>query len=164
MVGQTSVVRRVDLAELAKRINAAHDAFETGMRQSLTAAAEAGELLINAKEQLRHGEWLPWLSDNFRGSHDMASRYMKLAGRLPEIEANFANVRNLSLSGALRLLDAEPSPAGGSDKPWTVQDVIDTVTLGVQKWAGRTPVECRAVLVKRLRGLADEIEKTGGVA
>lgn len=58
-----------------------------------------------AKAQCSHGEWLPWLKDNFKGSHDTAERYRKLA-------SNYACVRNLdsatSINEALRAIAAKP--------------------------------------------------------
>jgi hypothetical protein len=36
---------------------------------------EIGKLLHEAHEQCEHGEWLPWLNDNFSWSIDTATRY-----------------------------------------------------------------------------------------
>jgi Protein of unknown function (DUF3102) len=38
-----------------------------------------GELLLEAKEQLEHGSWLPWLSDNFELGISTAQNYMNAA-------------------------------------------------------------------------------------
>jgi len=45
---------------------------------SVEKAIEVGNLLHEAKEELAHGEFLPWLSSNFEMSHMQATRYMKL--------------------------------------------------------------------------------------
>lgn len=38
-----------------------------------------GELLIRAKDNLKHGEWLDWLHDNISFSHRQAERLMRTA-------------------------------------------------------------------------------------
>lgn len=40
---------------------------------------QAGEMLIEAKDQISHGSWSPWLKKNFELSQDTARRYMRLA-------------------------------------------------------------------------------------
>jgi hypothetical protein len=40
---------------------------------------QAGEMLLEAKEQVEHGELTNWISDNFRLSHPTATIYMNLA-------------------------------------------------------------------------------------
>ena len=39
---------------------------------------QAGEMLIEAKDQVPHGSWARWLTKNFELSHKQASRYMSL--------------------------------------------------------------------------------------
>jgi hypothetical protein len=39
----------------------------------------AGEQLIAAKGEVRRGEWLNWLEENFDGHEDTAGGYMRLA-------------------------------------------------------------------------------------
>lgn len=114
-VGQTVTVQRVGLATLAKQINAAHKACEESVRGSFARAAEAGDLLVKVKEQLSHGEWLPWLKKNFDGSHKTASGYMIVASRLPELEANLKRDSNLSIRAAIKMLSA-PAKAERKDK------------------------------------------------
>jgi hypothetical protein len=57
--------------------------IRTELRQGATAALEyyreAGVLLIEAKRQLRHGEWSGWLKDNFHLSARTARTYMQAA-------------------------------------------------------------------------------------
>jgi hypothetical protein len=42
----------------------------------------AGEMLVEAKEQVAHGSWGRWLSKNFELSQNTAIRYMRLARRV----------------------------------------------------------------------------------
>ena len=64
------------------------------------AVIEIGKRLIEAKAQLKHGEWLPWLSEKVEFSEASAQRFMQLAR---EYE-NPALVRDLGASKALALL------------------------------------------------------------
>src|SRR5687767_3261346 len=71
------------LDALAAQINEAHSACERSNRESVMHALRAGALLIEAKSQVKHGEWLPWVRANFAGSVRLAQIYMRLA-REPE--------------------------------------------------------------------------------
>jgi Protein of unknown function (DUF3102) len=53
--------------------------LDAGYRAGLEHYRRAGELLIEAKSQLQHGEWRAWLKRNFVLSHETARRYMTLA-------------------------------------------------------------------------------------
>lgn len=64
------------------------------------AAIEIGKRLIEAKAQLKHGEWLPWLSEKVEFSEATAQRFMQLARGYE----NPAPVRDLGVSKALQLL------------------------------------------------------------
>lgn len=117
MVGQTTAVVRVDLRSLAKQINAAHTAFEDGMRKSIAYAVEAGEKLLRVKEGLSHGEWMPWLKDNFSGDQKTAWRYMQVAAHPGELESYQARVPNLSLRSAVKMLTKARHADGAADPP-----------------------------------------------
>jgi predicted transcriptional regulator len=45
------------LGKLAEEINAEHRACEAALRSGLRHAVRAGELLTEAKGQVKHGEW-----------------------------------------------------------------------------------------------------------
>ena len=63
-----------DPAPLADRINENHHAAESHARQALLYVRAAGELLLEVKPTIRHGEWLPWLKTNFDGSEENGSK------------------------------------------------------------------------------------------
>lgn len=72
---------------------------------------EIGRRLTEAKQLLEHGEWLPWLERETEFSPATASRYVKLydeygadQSSLFGTETNFATLKNLSVSNALRLI------------------------------------------------------------
>jgi hypothetical protein len=63
------------LPVLAGRIKAEHDAVEAATstataaaRKGIEHALTAGELLLEAKPLVPHGQWLPWLAENCRPS------------------------------------------------------------------------------------------------
>jgi hypothetical protein len=95
------------LKSLAQRINTGQ--AEGAVRAALERARQAGQLLLEAKAQCRHGEWLPWLSANVRLSERTAQGYMRLAVEWERLQANPQRVADLPLRDALALL-AEPQP------------------------------------------------------
>lgn len=84
---------------------------DAGRRITLLCGIEIGRRLVEAKELLSHGEWLPWLERETEFSSSSAQRYMKLfdeygAAQLGLFgpETNSPTLGNLSISNALRLL------------------------------------------------------------
>jgi hypothetical protein len=76
------------------------------MRQAVEHAIAAGELLIEAKKQVKHGEWQTWLMANCDISERTVQAYMKLA-RAPLEKRNA--VADLPLREALASI-AKPKP------------------------------------------------------
>lgn len=70
-------------------------------QQAGCAIIEIGRLLIKAKEQMKHGEWIPWLRDKVDFSERTAQRFMKCA---EEYGGNTKLVTDLGLRKALALL------------------------------------------------------------
>jgi hypothetical protein len=98
-----------DLAGLAGTVRTALANATRAGAVMLDHFLTAGDALIAAKRRAGHGHWRSWLRECDL-SEDAAERYMRLArGRA---HLNSARVRNLSLTGALRLIkEAEPSRA-----------------------------------------------------
>jgi hypothetical protein len=71
------------------------EAIRRGTQASLEHYRRAGEMLLEAKAQLAHGEWGPWLKRHFALSSTSALAYMKLAR---EMLANSQNLRFSTLS------------------------------------------------------------------
>ncbi len=69
-------------------------------QQAGAAILEIGKRLIEAKEQLSHGEWLPWLEEQVEFSEGTAQRFMRLAREY----SNPSPVTDLGVSKALVLL------------------------------------------------------------
>jgi DNA modification methylase len=98
---------------LAVRINAAHVAFQAAMRDGIPHAVLAGELLNQAKQGLAHGQWVPWLRANFKGSVRTAQTYMSVAASAAA--GRPANAQIPALLGQVSELETEaveaPAPA-----------------------------------------------------
>lgn len=69
-------------------------------RQAGSAILEIGKRLVEAKEQLSHGEWLPWLEKEVEFSERSAQQYMRLWREY----GKSATVADLGSSKALILL------------------------------------------------------------
>lgn len=101
-VAPPAIVRtaRRSLAECAEAANAAVKKSEAGI-------IEIGRALLEAKAQLDRGEWLPWLTENFRASLSTAKRAIRAA-----LKANVV-VDGEILDGFDAPIDCD-SPAGGT--------------------------------------------------
>lgn len=95
------------LDTLAASANRAHREAERLALSTLDYARQAGEALNEAKVQMAHGGWGPWLAANFEGSERTAQVYMRVANRWDEIESAKAHGRaDLSLTEARGLLES----------------------------------------------------------
>jgi hypothetical protein len=109
------------LPVLAVGIVDAHKAFLATATSALEHAKQAGELLSEAKSQLHHGEWLPWLQEHCPNiSPRVAQGYMRIAREWPQLLANTKRVSYLPIRDALTILadewtDPDELGAGGSD-------------------------------------------------
>jgi hypothetical protein len=92
------------LADLAARIVAEHTAIHGLLSDSIRRAMAAGDLLIEAKAMVQHGQWLPWLRGHCKISERTAQLYMRCAKNRIEIEKKSASVADLTLNEAAALL------------------------------------------------------------
>jgi hypothetical protein len=84
--GSQNIEHSNSLADLAARIKVEHTAIADALKDSLRHALVAGELLIEAKAQVPHGQWLPWLKDHCHISERTAQLYMRVAKNRADIE------------------------------------------------------------------------------
>jgi hypothetical protein len=103
------------LDDLAARIRAEHEGVHAAIKSGLEHALTAGELLIEAKKRLKHGEWSPWLNEHCKLSERTARLYIRLARHRSLIEAKSATVADLTVRGALELISAPRKPATSSE-------------------------------------------------
>lgn len=102
-----------DLAALAARINAEHDAGEGATRKGLEHFRAAGEALLRAKGQCGHGKWLAWLKKNVRCSQQRASEYMRVAQNWDKLPpgGNLKDALRLLIDDVAEEEVAAPDPA-----------------------------------------------------
>jgi hypothetical protein len=93
-----------NLAKIAARIKAEHNAVTASAKRCMEHAITAGELLLKAKDQLSHGEWLPWLEKHTGVTPRSARNYMKLAKHRDELESKYETVSHLTVREALNAL------------------------------------------------------------
>ena len=98
-----------ELQDLAGAINREHAAATAAAKTAVAHALNAGRLLLQAKAQMAHGEFLPWLRSHCAVKQRQARQYMRLAKGWATIEAKTAPGADLTIKGALRLLDERPS-------------------------------------------------------
>jgi hypothetical protein len=95
------------LPVLAAEIREANEACIGAARTAVERAREAGVRLIEAKELLSHGQWLPWLESTGVAPRT-AQDYMRLARIAP---LKYATVAHLGIRAALKVIARrEPSP------------------------------------------------------
>ncbi|MFQ5888814.1 MAG: DUF3102 domain-containing protein [Gemmatimonadota bacterium] len=121
------------LEDLARQIRAEHEQAAAAIRRGLEHARRAGELLIEAKGRLDHGEWLPWLESRCDISVRTAQAYMRIARRWDEL-ANTQRAAHLTVRDALRLLSAgrqdEPAGEESAERPAAEEEARAAVQQG----------------------------------
>lgn len=105
---QNIIAKGAQLDALKQRINEEHRRCEEAVGSALEHAINAGEGLVQMKDNLSHGTWGRWLRENFEGSERTAQAYMRLYRRRDEIRNGAAD---LSIRGALSSLSVpKPEP------------------------------------------------------
>lgn len=120
--------------------------IETITEEIITAKLQIGENLfvigrglIEAKAQLPHGEWLPWLTMRVEFSADTAQNYMKLVRKYSNPEA----LRDLGYTKALMLLAL---PDGTREEYIETTHIVDGEEKTVAEMSSR---ELKAALKER---------------
>ena len=99
-------------ADTPAAIRTAHEAAQKCAAEAVRHAICAGELLIEVKGSLAHGEFAAWLAANVPFSARTARGYMRLASL---DEEKRQGVADLSLRGALRVLASPRFADPGGD-------------------------------------------------
>jgi hypothetical protein len=154
-------------------------AAERDWHSALAHAMRAGDLLIEAKAQLKHGEWLPWLAANFEMTPQTANGYMRAARNRTQIEGNPSIS---TIEGALDLVamttttPSQPALVGGNAEPslkeeWDASDAAEEelaaqaarLRFRIERRLerGDVPAGERLELAKKYIDLGDKL--TGGV-
>ena len=101
------------VADLIKRINAAHNEVRLSLRRTGECAIQAGLLLLEAKKLARHGSFTEWVAANCAFSDRTAQLYMQLARKFPKPQ----NIADLSLTDLLEMLGPAKLPAIKEEPP-----------------------------------------------
>lgn len=134
-----------ELKSLAREIQDEHLMFEQAGQSMFQHAVNCGEMLIQAKAQVKHGEWMPWVEANFPDSYRLAASFMQAATAVTEGKlqasahltldaalAELAEPREVSEpevgvdggepSEDATALSPEPNASGSPDKPPAIED------------------------------------------
>lgn len=90
-------------------------------RKGGEAVLTIGRCLIEAKDMLRHGEWLPWLAEKVGYSEKTAQNFMRLA-------REFSNPQAIADLGATKALKLLALPAEEREQFVADHNVIDMTT------------------------------------
>jgi DUF3102 family protein len=121
--------------------------LEAGESAGLEHYRRAGEMLIEAKSQVKHGEWGAWLKRNFTMSAPTAHKYMRLAN-IPRRGEEFRPRTLNEAVGDLRRGRAERDGAVGVSEK-AVRQIVSRVDVD-RLAAERQSREREAKLVKDL--------------
>jgi hypothetical protein len=107
-----AIVTRAEapLAELARQISSAHAESLAAARTSLEHARRCGELLLQAKARLPHGQFMPWVTANCPFGLRTGQNYMRVARDWEEIQAAMRGEETDTIAGALRALTGPADP------------------------------------------------------
>lgn len=105
--GSDMTLEITETSEIASRINEEHSRAFSKAQDALSHARNAGELLIEAKSLLKHGEWGKWLAENVSFTDRTAQSYMRLARNWESLAKN-EMISDLGLVKTLSLLSGAP--------------------------------------------------------
>jgi hypothetical protein len=123
-----------DLSALAAQICAAHLAVGRALGNALDHAMTAGDALIAARGQVKHGEWAFWLKRHCDLHERVARRYVQLAKARPVLEAKQTRESVLTLGVALKFIGEAKSANGSSSSQRPAKPVLSTLA-----WSEATP-------------------------
>lgn len=119
-----------NLDGLAKRIDTAHVAAQAAIQAGAQKAIEAGQLLLQAKTQVPHGQWETWVTQNTAVSPRTARAYQQVARHWAKAdEAKRQRVAVLGLRTALTEM-ANPVPLALPSRCAQSDDATDIVASG----------------------------------
>lgn len=96
----------VSLPALAKEITMLHDICQQDSRSAIERAIQVGEKLAEAKSQVSHGEWIPWVEKNLPFGRIQAAKYMRVYENRDKLPNETSSIH---LAEAVSLL-SEPRP------------------------------------------------------
>jgi len=140
------------LADLAKEITRSLNLATACEQEGIGHIRDVGERLTKAKKLVGHGEWLKWLSRNWKWSEQTARGYIRVYENWNLILRNRKRAFGLSIRGALRVIrevkaesktpppsSETPPPPSPSPSPPTLENVEPPEVITPQDRAGDVP-------------------------
>ena len=102
--------------DIVSRINTLHEKAEAlsklakdKAQEAIKVAIECGKLLVEQRDSMKHGDWLPWLGTNCNFTPRTAQRYIKLFASVSAFEDGkpVSQVRDSSNATPVSYLDSE---------------------------------------------------------
>ena len=145
--------------ELELRIKQQATRFRTAYRRTVEEAWKLGHELRQAKEQVRHGQWIPWLEGEIGLTPRTAQRLMALN----EAYVEMRHVSHLSsVSDALRALPSgsksERSPGQGASAEFEAAQAAPK-TAPASEGGGAKSVQDLTRVVERLESVVEAIPR-----
>jgi hypothetical protein len=115
-----TVTNNITADTIAEKINEEHRLAHSAAETAVAHAVRCGQLLIQQRKAMNHGEFMPWVKKNCEFSHATANRYMK-AGQNPHavgisLRHLFPSGRKPNGSGAMAVPSLSARPARLSRK------------------------------------------------
>ena len=126
------------LADLAARIRAEHNAVAAAARATLQHAFRVGELLLEARKLVDHGQWADWVCEHCKISERTAQKYMQLARHPEVLEAKAPLTADLTIDEALRSL--------GRSRSLVRAAPADVIEITLEQWKSMSAAEWRKCL------------------
>jgi hypothetical protein len=117
------------LIDIAARIKAEHQAVAASLKKGVQYAIAAGELLLEAKEHIPHGQWLPWLEDRCGVTPRAAQMYMRVAKYRASIEIKYEDISHLTIADALAALAKPRLPRVQNRRGLTLTEALSSTKL-----------------------------------
>ena len=120
------------LGELAATVNDEYALMTGDMTRAVKRAIRIGELLTEAKSEVAHGEWIPWVEENLVFGQREARRYMRVAANRTRVSDSDSLREAVSLLAepkeeepAADESDVQTSAAPSSPDPADIAPVLD---------------------------------------
>jgi hypothetical protein len=126
---------------LATGIREKHQAALSAAANAVSLAREAGELLIQAKAQVEHGQWAEWLKANVPFSERTAQGYMRLVRELPKLDDEKAQrVAVMPLRKALRAIADQDDVKVEYDPQLEALRIVLDIRGAIRDWNESTSI------------------------
>lgn len=147
-------------AQLIDAINAGYkeaielaNAVKEGQQSAIQKAAQVGVLLSQAKDRLKHGEWMPWLEKNCPDiSWDTANRWIKISTvrNLESYQTQRAALQSLGLLPWQEQASAEPTDRANPNYVSYINKLLAVFAKGnipIEQWTQEQKAKVAADLM-----------------